>query len=258
MHSLTTTQNAPMWRFSLFVSELIQQASLFQTVSRNATKRSVFGVSCDFCIYFWLYTVCSAISAGAYLMLGTIHSQYALRYPEYPDIYTSKSIFAVHACGSVVATAFLVQMFYSYRLTRGYDETTSLLCNCVLVGYGGCFLWVVNAYLRLRSTVNALDVADCLWLIGASSRALMFVLQISVNWFFLHVAVMHRNFRVWQLASLLLAVASLAQVSYLGIRWYEVPTNAPLVAAIAANSCCVAIIWVQSRLYRSKKGYSTV
>lgn len=247
-----------MWRLCLVLSEIVQQASLFQVVSRNTSKKSVCGVSCDFSVHVWLYTVCSAISAAAYLLLETIQQQYALRYPEYPEIYTSRSILLVHVCGSVAATVFLVQVFYSYRHTVGDSETTSLMCNCILVGYTGCFLWVLDAYLRQRATVNALDVADCLWLIGMSSRALMFVLQMSVNWFFTNVAVMHRNFRMWQIASLGLAVVGLALANYLKIQWYKIPTNAPPAAAVAANLFSVGGIMLQTKIYGSKKGYSMV
>lgn len=247
-----------MWKFCLVVSEIVQQASLFQTVSRNATKKSVFGVSCDFSVYFWLYTVCSAISAALYLHLETIQQHYSLRYPVYPHIHSSNYILAVHAVGSIVSTTFLVQMFYRYKSTLGYSETTSLVCNCVLMAYGGSLLWVLHAYVRQRATVIALDVADCFWLIGALSRSFMLILQVSVNWFFLNVAVMHRNFRLWQMVSLVFAAAGLAQAHYLGFQWYEIPTNAPPAAAVVANVVCVGVILLQTKLYRCKKGYSAV
>ena len=247
-----------MWKGLFLISELIQLASLLQLVRHNSVKKSVFGVSCDFSAFCWIYNVCSAVSALIYLLSPALRSQYAARYPLYPEFNTSSIILVLHLLGSAAATFFVFQVFVLHRRSIGGIETVSLLCKCVLVSYCGFLFWVLRSYVLHRATVNVLDVANCFWFLGALSRAFMFVLQISVNWFFLKACMLHRNFLLFQGLSLSFAFAGYEWARFAGNQWYDIPTNAPARAALALNSVCLLALTAQSYVYRSKKNYSNV
>ncbi|KAF3990247.1 hypothetical protein FT663_01025 [Candidozyma haemuli var. vulneris] len=222
-------------------------------MDRVSRKGSVFGLSCDFVVYSWIWFVSCAYYAGAYLMSTFVVFQYANRYPEHPSFYTSKLTFVLDCVGSLVTSALIYQTFHKYKKSRQGNEALSVLFYYVLFLMTSGLVWLLWNYLRGKATLNELDLANYFWLLSYASFSFRLISQCSTNWFFCRFYNVHKHFLPIQIVSLFFMTNSLAIYKWHNTNWYELPTNLVSSESLLLNWICLGILLYQQHIYKGGK-----
>lgn len=225
--------------------EATQLLSILYLLKHNALHKSVSFVSTDFSIYLGVWKISYACAGYLYTVLETVHREYAARYTLFPNLPLDRSLAFCQILSSFACVALLYQMCWKYKR----DEPVSMLCGVVLAAFGLLLSRFSYLCYMHRATINLLDMADLLSVVGSISFAVRFIPQISVNWFNDRGTPLHRHFFAVQ--SLSLALASFALLyMWWTIPWYDIPVNLPGPFGVVLNWIQLAILVFQ-RLYYS-------
>lgn len=232
---------------------ILQIVSYLLATGKVSRKGNVRGLSCDYIFYSWLWFISNAYSGGNYLASTYVVFQYANRYPEYPTFYTSKLVFFLDCLGLLATSCLMYQIFRKYRSTRKGNEASSMLFYFVIGLVITGLVWLLWNYARGQETLNELDIANYFWLVAYVGFSFRLISQCSTNWFFSKFHIIHKNFMLLQIVSLLLLTSSLVSYRVRGTNWYELPTNIVSSESLLLNWMCMAVLLYQIQIYGSSK-----
>lgn len=217
-------------------------ATLIQ-IQYNKSKKSVYGISCDFLILSVVAGLASIVSTLYYQMSPRIWLEYSGRYPRYPTVQISSGIFVLEVLMWVAYCGVLWQIFVTYRQTMHIFQGFSGLCRSILVAMG-ILLIVVEQELDFL-----LDLIDSIWFVSKFAAAVRFVPQCIINWSGDCVVGYGDQWLSFQWLAWTLLVVGKYRMPW-EILWHDVPINVPPWPYIICSVFWLSVLTVQRFMYK--------
>lgn len=212
----------------------------------NKRTRSVAELSVDYISLRVLSTLCNLISAFLYTTTPILQ-QYSNRFPLREAPVVSFGIAFLDLTLLIINSGILLQLRL-YRTTMTQYQGVSGLFLLIIVCLFGFLGWLCHS--AVTSTVigayNALDVTDCIWLIGRITGTLALIPQWMINEFSCSKGRFPRHWRLLQTVAVVMIALGKIFDSTL---WWKVPVNTPTWSQVAITALALAGIWLQRYLY---------
>lgn len=227
--------------------EIAQLVSTLLTCRRIRLRKSHLGVLLDLAIYTFVSCLAKTVASLLYL-LQLAQEQYVARYP----LYSSMPLLFLVSLIGIGSLFYSTMLLHQMLIWRNKETEWSLVCRTTLIGLFGTLAYVLFLYFHRMATINLLDIADYLSFVSALTWACRIIPQVSVNWFYDTFNVLHKYFLHLEILGCLWVLASYWLLGKTGLRWYEMPLNAPLKFLAMVNlSACILLV-IEKKMYPSR------